>query len=115
MHIARTTAQSDVTVPSPLVLILPSVSGPVLAVALIVQQHLTDPFYFVIRFQVCRGVHVLQVPKLTVQRVRDKTQISFLVLLETHRHLTYREMRARWRKKKKNEVRGEIITSAKRK
>lgn len=75
-----------------LVLILPSVSGPVLAVALIVQQLLTDAFYFVIGFQLCRGVHVLQVPKVTVQRVRNKTQISFLVLLETHRHHTCREM-----------------------
>lgn len=92
MHIARTTAQSDVTILSPLVLILPSVSGPVLAVALIVQQHLTDAFYFVIGFQLCRRVHVLQVPKVTVQRVRNKTQISFLILLETHRHHTYREM-----------------------
>lgn len=94
MHINKPIVQSTVTVPLPLVLILPSVSGPVFAVALIVQQ-LTDPFYFVIGIQVGRGDNILQVPKIAVQRVRNKTQIPFLVLLETHRHHTCREREER--------------------
>lgn len=69
---------------SPLVFVLARVSGPFLAVAFIVQQHFIRPFHLILRFQVRRGVHVLQITQITVQRVGNETQITFLILLEAH-------------------------------
>lgn len=73
---------------SPLVFVLTRVPGPFLAVAFVIQQHFFGPLHLILRFQVRRGVHVLQV---AVQRVGNETQVTLLILLEAHRHHSYRK------------------------